>query len=324
MRILQTILLALSSLSAILPTIGAAQTYPDRPIKLVMPFPPGSATDATTRVVADELRKVLGQPVVIENQVGADGLIAAQAVKRASPDGYTILVSTNSAHAANKALYTTLPYDPEKDFDPVAGIILNPVALLVRKDFPADDMNGFVKVAHQRGSAKPITFASGNTAGAVSAYLMKLHAKLEITHVPYRGTPQALQDLVGGQVDALFADPYSSSPFVSGGQLKALAVTSSSRHAMLPNVPTMTEVGYKDVGLITWVGLFAPAGTDPAIVTKLNREVNAILVKPAVKEALLRMGTTPWVMSPRDLRSFVSREILNWRTYVEVAGIPKK
>jgi tripartite-type tricarboxylate transporter receptor subunit TctC len=312
------------SAATVLPAPALAQAWPDRPVKLILPFPPGSATDATARFVAEELRKVFNQPFVIDNQAGADGIIAAQAVKRAAPDGYTLLMSTNSAHGTNKALYPTLPYDPEKDFEPVAGLISIPLTVLVRKDFPADDIATFMKVAAQRSAAKPVSFGSGNTSSLVGAHLVKAAGKLDILIANYRGTPQALQDLVAGQVEAAVIDPYSSMAFVNGGQLKALAVTDSVRHPLLPKVPTMTEAGYKGVELLTWAALFAPAKTDPAIIERLNKEINRILAKPESKETLLKMAMNPLILSPAELRTFVGGEIARWGRYVELAGIPKK
>jgi tripartite-type tricarboxylate transporter receptor subunit TctC len=316
--------LATLALVACLPLAAQAQSYPDRPIKMILPFPAGSATDGTARYIAEELRKSLGQPVIIENQAGADGNIAAQNAKRAMPDGYTLFMSTNSAHAVNKTLYTNLPYDPEKDFEPVAGLIRIPLTLPVRKDFPAEDLASFVKVAGQRTATKPLSFGSGNTSSRVAAELLKASAKIDMIHVPYRGTPQALTDLVGGQIDVLIVDPYSSMGFVNSGQLKVFGVTDTVRHPLLPKVPTMAEAGYKDVELVTWAALFAPARTDPAIIDRLNKEINKILAKPEAKETLQKMAMTPMVMTPGELRSFVNSEIARWARYLQLAGIPKK
>lgn len=323
MTSLQRLLAALSLVVA-LPLAAQAQSYPDRPIKMILPFPAGSATDGTARFIAEELRKDMGQPVIIENLAGAGGNIAAQAAKRAVPDGYTLFMSTNSAHAVNKTLYTNLPYDPEKDFEPVAGLIRIPLTLLVRKDFPAEDVAGVVKVAGQRAATKPLSFGSGNTSSQVAAALLKASAKIDMIHVPYRGTPQALTDVVGGQIDVLIVDPYSSMGFLNSGQLKALGVTDSVRHPLLPKVPTMAEVGYKNVELVTWAALFAPAKTDPAIIDRLNKTINKILAKPEAREVLQKMAMTPMVMTPGELRGFVSVEIVRWSGYIELAGIPKK
>lgn len=301
-----------------------AQTYPTRPIKLILPFPAGSATDGTARVIAEDLRKGLGQPIVIENQAGADGNIAAMNAKRAAPDGYTLFMSTNSAHAVNKTLYANLSFDPEKDFEPVAGLISIPLTLLVRKDFPATDVASFVAAAKARPAGKPLSFGSGNTSSQIAAALLGSAAGLEITPVPYRGTPQALTDLVGGQIDALLVDPFSSMGFVQSGQLKVLAVTDKVRHPLLPDVPTMPEAGYKDVQLVTWAALFAPAGTDPAIVQRVSAEVAKSLARPETQAAIQKMAMGPMPMTPSQLRSFVHAEIQRWGRLVELAGMPKK
>lgn len=325
MKIKRLKALIVASFLATVTMSSLAQAFPERPIRLVLPFPAGSATDGASRYVADELRKSLGQPVIVENMAGADGIIATQNVRRAAPDGYTLLVSTNSAHGANRALYNTLPYDPEKDFEPVAGLIRIPLTLVVRKDFPADDVASFVKVAQQRAAAKkPLSFGSGNTSSQLGGALLQSVTKAEMVHVPYRGTPQALQDLMGGQIEMLVVDPFSSMGFVQSGQLKVLAVVDRSRHPLLPNAPTMAEAGYKDVEIVTWAAVFAPAKTDAAIVEKLNREINKILARPEAKEAVLKMAMTPMVMSPAELKSFVSTEIAHWGRLVELAGIPKK
>jgi len=309
-----------------LPIVAVAQSaYPNKTIRIVLPFPAGSATDGSARLILDDLRRRLGQPVVIENQAGADGILAAQNVKRALPDGYTLLLSTNSTHAANVSLHANLPYDPEKDFVPIAGFIRIPMVMLVRKDFPADDIATFVKVAGQRAAAKqPLNYGSGNTAGQVAGELIKVATKTDMTHVPYKGSPQALQDLIGGHVDFLFGDPYTSMSFVNSGQLKVLGVADQRRHPLLPKVPTMAEAGYKDVELVAWSAFFAPAKTDPAITSRLNKEINEILARPETQDALQKMAMTTMVMTPAELSSFVNSEIVRWRKNVELAGIEKK
>lgn len=309
---------------AMLPGAGFAQTWPDRPIKLILPFPAGSATDGTARVIAEDLRKALGQPIVIENQAGADGNIAAMNAKRAAPDGYTLFMSTNSAHAVNKTLYANLGFDPEKDFEPVAGLISIPLTLLVRKDFPADDVAAFVRLAKARSASRPLSFGSGNTSSQIAAALLGSAAGVPITSVPYRGTPQALTDLVGGQIDALLVDPYSSMGFVQSGQLKVLAVTDSMRHPLLPEVPTMAEAGYPDVRVVTWAALFAPAGTPAAIVERLSAEVARSLARPETRAAVQKMAMATMPMRPPELRDFVHAEIQRWGRLVELAGLPRK
>jgi tripartite-type tricarboxylate transporter receptor subunit TctC len=316
--------LATLALVMSVPLAATAQSYPDRNIKMVLPFPAGSATDSTARYVAEELRKSLGQPVIIENQAGADGNIAAQNVKRSPPDGYTLFVSTNSAHGANSTLYTQLPYDPEKDFEPVGGLIRIPLMLVVRKDFPADDVAGFIKVANERATANPLSYGSGNTSNRVAAELLKASAKIEMTHVPYRGTPQALQDLVGGRIDVFFVDPSVVMGFVNDGQIKVLAVADSTRLPLLPNVPTMVEAGYKDVQVVSWAAVFVPATTDATIIKRLNLDINKALARPETVEYIHKMGASPMPMTSDELRRFVSLEIAHWSRLVTIAGIPKK
>lgn len=305
-------------------TLAAQSAFPTRPIKLILPFPAGSATDGVSRYIAAELQKSLGQPVVIDNQPGADGIIAAQAAKRAAPDGYTLFVSTNSAHGVNSAIYSSLPYDPEKDFDPVAGFIQIPQLMVVRADFPANDVAGFIRIGKERPAGKEFNFGSGNTSSRVAAELVKLAGKFQMTEIPYKGTPQALQDLIGGQIDMFVADPFAAMGLISSGKIKVLAIADSSRLAALPNVPTMAEAGYPDVKIVSFVAVFAPARTDPAVVDRLNKDINRILEQPQTREYLEKIGATPLVMSPTELRKFVAGEIVRWGKLVEIAGIPKK
>jgi tripartite-type tricarboxylate transporter receptor subunit TctC len=234
------------------------------------------------------------------------------------------MVSTNSAHGSNPALYNTLPYDPEKDFEPVGGLIRIPQLLVVKKDFPADDLVGLVRLAKERGTSKPFSFGTGNTSSRVAGELLKAAAKFDLTVVPYRGMPQVLTDLIGGQVDMTFSDPFAAAPFISGGTVKVLAVTDTSRLQLLPNVPTTAEAGQKSVQIVSFAAVFAPAKTDPAIVDRLNREINKILATPQAREFIHKMGATPMLMTPSELRSFVSGEIALWGRLVEMAGIPKK
>lgn len=300
-----------------------AQAYPDRPIKMVVPFPAGSTVDALARFVSDELRKALGQPVVIENQAGADGILAAQAVKRAAPNGYTLMMSTNSPHAANTALYAQLPYDPQKDFDPVSTLMRVPQVLVVKKDFPANDVAGLVRIAKER-SAKPLAVGTGNTSSQVLGELLKASAKIELTPVPYRGMPQVLQDLLGGQIDLTFTDRNLAAPLIESGMIKALAITDATRLPLLADVPTMAEAGLRNVELVAWAGVFVPARTDAAIVERLNREIHKILATVEGKEAIARMGAMPIAMTPAEFRTFLSQEIARWGKFVELAGIQKK
>jgi tripartite-type tricarboxylate transporter receptor subunit TctC len=318
-RALATLLLIIG-----LPLPASAQPYPNRAIKMILPFPAGSATDGIARYIAEELRKSLGQPVIIENQAGADGNLAAQNVKRSEPDGYTIFLTTNSTHAVNPTLYKQLPYDPEKDFEPISGVMRILQMMCVRKDFPTEDLAGFIRVAKERAATKPLTYGSGNTSSRVASELLKASANIEMTHVPYRGTPQAITDLLGGQIDMFFADPFAGVSLVNEGQLKVLAVTDTRRLPLLPEVPTMAEAGYKEVEIVSWAAMFVPAKTNPVIVDRLNKEVNEILKKPEATEYLQKMGATPMPTTSSELRSFVTSEIARWARFLDIADIPKK
>lgn len=316
-----------SLLTAVLgiPLAVAAQSYPDKPIRVIVPFPPGSSADASARLMGEELGKRLGQSLIVENTPGADGIIAAQAASRAKPDGYTIFLSTNSTHAANVSLHSKLPYDPEKDFLPVAGYVEVPMVFLVRSDFPAKNVKEFVELARERADQnKTLNYGSGNTAGQVASALLKSATKVDMTHVPYKGSAQAIQDLLGGHIDFLFTDVFSPLSLVESGRLRVLGVADEKRHALLPQVPTMDEAGYGDVRVVAWNGFFAPAGTDPTIVNRLSTEINSVLDQPQTSEALQKMGLTPMKMTPAELATFVSDEIERWRKNVELAGIEKK
>jgi tripartite-type tricarboxylate transporter receptor subunit TctC len=322
----KTLRILLIGLTALLwPALATAQDFPNKPIKLIVPFPPGSSADASARLMGEELRKSLGQTIVVENLPGADGILAAQAVKRSPADGYTIFLSTNSTHAANLSLHAKLPYDPEKDFEPIAGYVSVPMVLLVKPDFPAKDVAGFVKVAGERAaSGKPLTYGSGNTAGQVAAALLSSSTKVKMTHVPYKGSAQALQDLVGGHVDFLFTDAFSPQALVNEGRLRVLGVADAKRHPLLLQVPTMAEAGYKDVHVVAWNGFFAPTNTSSAVIERLHKDISSVLARPETIEALQKMGLTPMTMPPSELRAFVTSEIARWRANIELAGIEKK
>ncbi|GAA5233603.1 tripartite tricarboxylate transporter substrate binding protein [Verticiella sediminum] len=324
-KLIPTMFIFAAAMALATPSTAASQGYPTRPVKIIVPFPAGSSADASTRLVGAELAKRLGQPFVVETMPGADGIIGAEAAKRAAPDGYTIFLSTNSTHAANLSLYNKLPYDPQKDFTAIAGLVSVPMIMLVKNDFPAQDVAGFLKIAQQQAaSEKPLNYGSGNTAGQVAGALLGTSTKINFTHVPYKGSPQALQDLAGGILDFLFTDAYSPLTLVHGGRLKVLGVADQERHPLYPQVPTMAEAGLPEVQVVAWNGFFAPAKTDPAIIARLNEEINEILSMPHIAETLQTMALTPMKMTPAELDSLVSSEIARWRSNITLAGITKK
>src|SRR3981081_1399966 len=220
----------------------SAEPFPSQRITLVVPFPPGSATDSLTRHLAESIRTATNATVVVENKPGADGNLAALAVLKAEPDGYTAFVTTNSTQAANISLFNSLPYDPKADFAPVAGIMTLPMMLTVKADFPARSVAEFVELAKKR--EKPLSFGSGNTSSRGAAELFRYRQAIEMQHVPYRGMPQALTDVMGGQIDCVFADPASAQGLVQDGKLRALALTSAKRLETMPDLPTVAESGF--------------------------------------------------------------------------------
>ncbi len=299
-----------------------AQDYPSRTVTLVLPFPAGSATDGIARHIAEQLQTNLKQPVIIENKPGADGIIAAQHAMRAEPNGYTVFVTTNTTHAINPALYEKLPYDPVKDFLPVGGLMQIPSMLCVKREFPAKDLAGFLELARAR--PQPLLYGSGNMSSRVSTELLKSMAKIDMTHVAYRGSPQAITDLLGGHIDVYFADPFSAMSLVNEGSLRALAVTDRQRSPLMPDVPTMIELGYRDFQVVSWVAAFLPARTDPAIAARLNREINAILARPETRAFIEKIGASVMPTSPEALGQFVQSEIAHWGRLMANAGIERK
>ena len=271
---------------------AAAEPYPSQRITLIVPFPAGSATDSVTRHLAESIRAATNATVVVENKPGADGNLAALAVLKAEPDGYTAFVTTNSTQAANISLFNSLPYDPKADFAPVAGIMTIPMMLTVKSDFPATSVAEFVALAKKR--EKPLSFGSGNTTSRGAAELFRFREGIEMQHVPYRGMPQALTDVVGGQIDCVFADPASARGLVQDGKLRALAVTSSKRLETMPELPTIAETGLPGYELTAWVGVFVSAKTPPEIVTRLNDLVTAFVNSREAGKYLETIGATPF------------------------------
>jgi tripartite-type tricarboxylate transporter receptor subunit TctC len=299
-----------------------AEPYPSQRITLIVPFPPGSATDSVTRHLAESIRAATNATVVVENKPGADGNLAALAVLKAEPDGYTAFVTTNSTQAANVSLFNSLPYDPKADFAPVAGIMTIPMMLTVKSDFPAKSIAEFVELAKKR--PKPLSFGSGNTSSRGAAELFRFREGIEMQHVPYRGMPQALTDVMGGQIDCVFADPASAQGLVLDGKLRALAVTSSTRLETMPNLPTIAESGLPGYELTAWVGVFVRAKTPPEIIAKLNSLITGFVNSAEAKNYLTTIGATPFPSTPEELGAFQETDTKRWAEIIETAKIEKK
>lgn len=299
-----------------------AKPFPARQITLVAPFPAGSATDTIARMLANSMSQEAKVPVVVENKPGADGNIAATQVARAAGDGYTVFVTTNSTHAANASIFKALPFDPKADFLPVAGLVKIPIILAVKTDSPVDSIADFI--ARARRATKPLTFGTSSQTGRGAGEAMKVAAGVDLLNVPYKGSPQALTDLVGGQIDSIFGDPISAAGMVSKGLIRVLAVTSAARVATLPDVPTLAEAGLVDFELTAWVAMFVPAKTPRDAVERLNAYANAFLKNPATVKHFAGMGSIAFPTTPEQLGSFAEAETKRWARIVEYAKIERQ
>ncbi|AYR22228.1 tripartite tricarboxylate transporter substrate binding protein [Alcaligenes faecalis] len=291
-------------------TGNALAQYPDRPITLIVPFPAGSGTDAVGRIFAEEIGKRVGQTIIVENRPGANATIAANYVKRAAPDGYTLFVTTNTSHSAAPWLMKNVPYDPVKDFTPIARGGNLPFILVTNPDRPYSTVEQMLQYA--KDNPGQITYASGNSTGIVAGGTLDFQTGMKALHVPYKGTPQALTDLVAGQVDFMFTDVTSGLPFINSGRLKALAVSTAKRSALLPDLPAMEEVGLSGFDITSWNGFFGPAGMDPERVQLLNRSINEVIQDDAVRQRLAQLGFDAFSGPPEEFAQFVQEQYTLW------------
>jgi len=302
--------------------VADAASYPSRRINLVVPFPAGSATDAVTRRLAESIGAATNAAVLVENKPGADGNLAALSVLKAEADGYTVFVTTNSTQAANVNLFNSMPYDPARDFAPVAGIMTIPMMLTVKAEFPARNVAEFVALAKAR--EKPLSFGSGNTSSRGAAELFRSRAGIAMQHVPYRGMPQALTDVLSGEIDCVFADPASAQGLVQDGRLRVLVVTSNERLASMPSVPTVAESGLPGSDLTAWVGVFVRAGTPADVIARLNELTTAFVTREETKAYLESVGAKPFRATPEELWAFQQADTKRWAEIVAIAKIEKK
>ena len=301
-RLIGAAALAGAACALALPTIAAADTWPSKPVKVVVNFPAGGVADQIARAVTQPLQAALGQPVVVENRGGAGGNIGGEAVAKSPADGYTLLMSSGGMVSVNPHLYPRMPFDPAKDLVPVAAAARVLVFLEVRPSLPVSNVQEFL--AHLKANPGKLSFGTpGNGSSPhLAAEMLKAQANVFAVHVPYRGAAPAMQDLLGGQVDFMF-DPGIGLQHVKAGKLKLLAVGSTKRSPMFPDVPTLDEMGLKGFDADTWFGSYAPAGTPPEVITRLNREINKALGTQAVQERIAALGGIPAPMSPADFNS---------------------
>jgi tripartite-type tricarboxylate transporter receptor subunit TctC len=296
-----------------------AQDYPGRAITLVVPFAVGSGIDPTARIIADELSRSLKQPVVIDYKPGANGAIAAGAVARATPDGYSIFMTTVSTHSANPNLLKSIPYDPVRDFAPLSRVGNLPFMLVVDPKMAATSVPEFV--AYVKANPGRLSYASTNAIGLLAGATLKRMADLDLVHVPYRSSPQALNDVMTGRVAMMFVDFALGWPQAKAGNVRALAVTTKERSALLPDIPSMTEAGLPAFDLIPWNAIFAPANTPKPIVQRLSGELRRIITDPKVQERLAGLGFDAFASTPEELDAFVREDLAKWTKWVREAGI---
>jgi len=299
-------------------TVAYAQ-YPNKPIKIIVPFPAGSATDTISRILGNSVSNAVGQPVLVENKAGADGAIAASEVMRAAPDGHTLLMATNSPMSAVPALKKVPPYDPVADFTPITDIGRYTFFIVVHPSVPANTLSEFI--AYAKANPGKINYATGNTTGIVSTAFFASQAGIQMVHVPYRGEPQAIIDLVGGRVQLLFASSSTSVPQVRDGKLRALVTTLAKRSQLLPDVPTIAEAGMPQFSVTSWAGLFGPAKMPRDVVERLNKEFGAAMARSDVQALMEKQAFVLTPSSPERLGEFVKEQMESYRNILRAAGV---
>jgi tripartite-type tricarboxylate transporter receptor subunit TctC len=307
-------------LCAMMPAFAQVAPYPSRTVTLVVPFTPATGADVIARLLQPRLAEQLKVAVVVENKVGASGAIGTELVAKSPPDGYTLLF-TATAHGTVPALKKSLPYDPAKSFTPIALAATSALALVVAPQVAASKLSDFVALAKRQPGTLHYSSPGNGSPQHLTMELVKLETGMDLVHVPYKGSAGAASDLVGGHVQATVAALQTMAPFVSSGRLKMLAVLSNERSAAFPDVPTMRELGHPKLVVDTWYGLYAPAGTPPEVVARLNREVNAILQQADVRDALAKQGLAAVVDKPERLSELVDTELARWNRVVAEAKI---
>jgi tripartite-type tricarboxylate transporter receptor subunit TctC len=301
-------------------TEASAQSYPTKPIRLVVPFPPGGSLDVVARAIGQKLSEAWGQPVVIDNRPGAGGNIGADLVAKSPPDGYTILEGALSTHAVNVSLYSKMPYDPVRDFAPITLVAVTPNVLVVNPSVPVNSVKELITYA--KANPGKISFGSGSngSAGHLAGELFKIEAGVDMVHVPYKGGAPAMQDLLAGQTQLMFDNLANSMQQVRAGKLKALAVTTAQRSTLVPELPTLSEAGLPGFDISTWWGFMAPAGTPKEIIAKWNAEVTRILETPDMKAFFAQQGAEARPTSPEAFGEMIRSEIAKYAKIVKASG----
>jgi tripartite-type tricarboxylate transporter receptor subunit TctC len=314
-------LLAAAALVALAPLAGiGAEPFPGKQVRFVVPYPPGGPLDTVARLLGQKVSASIKHPVVIDNVPGAGGNIGAGVVARAAPDGYTILMGAVATHAINPTLYSTIPYNAEKDFIAVTQLASTPNVLVVNNAIEANSVAEFIKLAKSKPGK--LNFGSGSTgsAGHLAGELFKTMAGVDMAHIPYKGAAGAMQDLIGGRVDLMFDNLASSLSQVKGGRVRALAVTTSKRSKLAPELPTIAESGLPGFDISTWFGIFVPAGTPRPVVDRLHAEFTRALAAPDVREKMLALGAEPVGSTPEQFAAYVKAEAAKYAKLVKTSG----
>lgn len=308
-------------LATCLAPAAQAQTYPERPIRLIAPFPAGGLADVLARAVGDELSRSLGQPVIVENRAGAGGNVGADAVAKSTPDGYTLLMASAGILTANQFLYATMPFDPEKDFVPVSNVADMPMMVVVNPNVQAKTLAELVALA--RANPGKLNFGSPGigTTGHLGLALLMHAANVKVTHVPYRGAAPSITDLIAGQIDGVVDNPPTVLPHIESGKLRPLAVAAKQRMALLPELPTAAEAGVANYEASSWFGVIAPAGTPPAVVVRLHQEIAAAMQKPAVRERFAKTGARLLGNTPEEFARQINADRKMWGEVIKAADI---
>ena len=300
---------------------ASAQSYPTRPIRWIVTYPPGGPTDVVARAIGAKLTEAWGQQVVIDNRAGAAGIIGTDLAAKAVPDGYTLLFGTSAGLTINPALSSKLPYDAVRDFAPISLLVLNPQILVLHNSVPANTVKELIALAKARPGQLNYASVGLGSPNHMGMELLKALTGIDIVHVPYKGTGPAITDLLGGQVQLMFNSMPSVLPLVAGGKLKGLAVGSAQRSPAIPELPTVAEAGVPGFENVTWYGMFAPAKTAPEIITRLNKQVVQILAAPEMTQRLASQGAEPRSSTPEELVRFMRVESERWKKVIKTAGI---
>jgi tripartite-type tricarboxylate transporter receptor subunit TctC len=308
-----------SCIVALLAVPAAAQEYPARAVTVVVPFGPGSATDATARLIANGLQEAFGRPFIVENKAGGGGLIAANAVAHATPDGYTLLITTNSTHSAAPGLFKSVPYDPIKDFTPIARIGSFPSFLGVNPELPIKSMAELVAYAKQNPGK--LTYGHGNSTGQIVGEALKHRTGIDMVRVAYRSVPAGMTDLIAGHIGVMIPDFGNGLPQMQAQKIRALAVLTEARNGRQPELPTLSETVMPGFDILAWVGMFAPAGLPPSIADKLADALQKILANPDLKARFVVAGAETFYSGPKEFDGYVKSELVKWTSLIKEAGI---